>query len=125
MEAPYSAGTSAAPREHDYMGEMQGVTQQALQSFYANDMHPMDWPFFGCLYPCNMVLHHINFVRTNPIAKIGHGPNNNVIMPGMQISAKPFPSFPSLFFFFFHAHEACAYTSWYTGFNHCQIKWDG
>jgi hypothetical protein len=99
MEALYLAGTLVAPGEHDYVGEMQGVTQQASQNFYANDMHPMDWPFFACLYPCHMALHCINFVRTNLIIKIGHGPNNDVIMPGMWISAKPFPSFPSLFFF--------------------------
>src|SRR6266851_4228235 len=98
MEAPYSAGISAAPGEHDYAGETQGATQQASQNFYANDVHPMDRPFFGCLYPCNSELHRIDFVRTNPIVKIGRGPNNDVIMLGMRISAKPFPSFPSHFF---------------------------
>ena len=109
------------------MGKTQGATQQALQNFYTNDVHPMDRPFFGRLYPCNSLLHCIDFVRTNPIVKISRGPNNDVIVPGMWISVKPFPSFPSFFFpfFFFHAHEACARASWCTGFDHCQIKWDG
>jgi hypothetical protein len=97
MEGPYSAGTSVAPGEHDYVGETQGVTQQASQNFYANKVHPMDWPFLGCLHPCNSKLHRIDFVRTNPIVKIGRGPNNDVIMSGMRISAKPFLSL-SIFF---------------------------
>ena len=124
MEAPYSAGISAAPGEHDYAGETQGATQQASQNFYANDVHPMDRPFFGCLYPCNSALHRIDFVRTNPIVKIGRGPNNDVIMPGMRISAKPSPSFPSLFFFSMLTKRVPSRLG-YTGFNHCQIKWDG
>ena len=110
MGAPYLAGISAASGEHNYVGETQGMTQQALQNFYANDMHSMDWPFFGCLYPCNLVLHHINFVRTNPIIKIGHGPNNDIIMSSMWISAKPLPSFPSHLFyllFSFSMHSVC------------------
>jgi hypothetical protein len=57
----------------------------------------LDPPFFGCLRPCNSVLLRIDFVTTNPIAKIGRGANNDVIRPGMQTSAKPFPSF-TLFF---------------------------
>ena len=114
MEAPYSAGISAAPGEHGYAGKTQGATQQASQNFYTNNVHPMDRLFFGCLHPCNLALHCIDFVRTNLIVKIGCGPNNDVIMPGMWISAKPFPSFPSFFFFpffFFHAHEAYARAS--------------
>jgi len=99
MEAPYSAGISTAPGEHDYAGETQGATQQASQNFYANDVHPMDRPFFGCLHPYNSKLDRIHFVRTNPIVKIGCGTNNDVIMSGIRMSAKPFPSFPSHFFF--------------------------
>ncbi len=49
MEAPLSTGIAQAPGEYDYGGETQGATQQASQTFYSNDVHPMDRPFFGCL----------------------------------------------------------------------------
>ncbi len=60
----------------------------------------LDQPFFGCLHhPCNSALPRIDFVTTHPIAKIGRGANDDVILPGMQTSAKPFPSSFTLFFF--------------------------
>jgi hypothetical protein len=57
---PYSEGISAAPGEHGYAGKTQGTIQQALQNFYTNNVHPIDWLFFGCLYPCNSALHCID-----------------------------------------------------------------
>jgi len=92
MEAPLSTGMAQA--EYEYGGETQGATQQASQTFYTNDVHPMDRPFFGCLQPCNSALRRIDFVKTKPIVRIGRGPNNDFIFPGMRISAKPFPPFP-------------------------------
>src|SRR5260221_86404 len=77
MEAPLSTGIAQAPGEYDYGGEMQGATQDASQTFYRNDVHPMDRPFFGCLQPCNSALRRIDFVKTRPIVRIGHGPNND------------------------------------------------
>jgi hypothetical protein len=60
----------------------------------------LDQPFFGCLHhPCNSAPLRIDFVTTNPIAKIGRGANNDVILPGMGTSTKPFPSSFTLFFF--------------------------
>ena len=98
MEAPPSTGFSQAPGEYDYGGETQGATQQASQTFYANDVHPMDRPFFGCLQPCNSALLRIDFVKTRPIVRIGRGPNNDFNFPGMRISAKPFPPPPRSLF---------------------------
>ena len=74
------------PGENDYAGETQGATQQASQAFYQGDVHPMERSFFGCLQPCNTVLHRIDFVKTEPLVAIGRGANNHFILPGMRIS---------------------------------------
>src|SRR5260221_5858957 len=94
MEAPLSTGIAQAPGEYDYGGEMQGATQDASQTFYRNDVHPMDRPFFGCLQPCNSALRRVDFVKTRPIVRIGRGPNNDFTFLRMRISAKPFPPSP-------------------------------
>jgi serine/threonine/tyrosine protein kinase RAD53 len=129
MEAPPSTGFSQAPGEYEYGGETQGATQQASQTFYANDVHPMDRPFFGCLQPCNSALRRIDFVKTRPIVRIGRGPNNDFNFPGMRISTKPVPPIPLLFCFLPPPTLCLCVTSvfflGFKGLNHCQIKWDG
>ena len=81
--------------------------QQASQTFYSNDIHPMDRPFFCCLQPCNSALRRIDFVKTRPIVRIGRSPNNDFTFPGMRISAKPFPPSPSFFFFSLRPSTLC------------------
>ena len=107
MEAPLSTGIAQAPGEYDYGGETQGATQQASQTFYSNDVHPMDRPFFGCLQPCNSALRRIDFVKTRPTVRIGRGPNNDFTFLGMRISAKPFPPSPPVYSFFLRPSTLC------------------
>jgi hypothetical protein len=98
------------PAENDYAGETQGATQQASQAFYQGDVHPMERSFFGCLQPCNTVLHRIDFVKTEPLVAIGRGANNHFILPVMRISKfclslPSLSSFPRWIFSFFFLIE--------------------